>query len=107
MPRSRNLDPEAPRPGNVDLNRKMIRKMNVLDRGSRILESKGPGGGGKRPRSRNLGPEAPRPGNVDLNRKIIRKRNVLESPLAYTSAPLADRGAPLTYASAPPSPPQI
>ena len=42
--RSRNLGPEAPRPGNVDLNKKVIRKRSVLERGGRILESRGPGG---------------------------------------------------------------
>ena len=79
MPRSKNLDPGAPRPGNVDLNRKVIRKRSVLERGGRILESRGPGGRGeRRPRSRNLVPEAPRPGNVDLNKKVIRKRSVFE-----------------------------
>ena len=46
MPRSKNLDPGAPRPGNVDLNRKVIRKRSVLERGGRILESRGPGGEG-------------------------------------------------------------
>ena len=68
MPRSQNLGPEAPRPGNSDLNRKVIRKRSVLKRGDRILESRDPGGKGEGvPRSRNLGPEAPRPGIADFN----------------------------------------
>ena len=46
MPRSRNLGPGTPRPGNVNLNNKVIRKSNVLERGGRILESRGPGGRG-------------------------------------------------------------
>ena len=73
MPRSRNLGPGAPRPGNVDLNRKVIRKRSVLERGGRILESRSPGGGGEGvPRSRNLAQEAPRPKIVGLNKKVIR-----------------------------------
>ena len=47
MPRSRNLGPGAPRPGNVDLNRKVIRKRGVLERGGRILESRDPGARGR------------------------------------------------------------
>ena len=48
VPRSRNLGPGAFRPGNNDLYKKMISKISVSERGSRILESKGPGleGGG-------------------------------------------------------------
>ena len=47
MPRSRNLAQEAPKPGNVDFNKKVIRKRNVFKRGGRILESRDPGGGGR------------------------------------------------------------
>ena len=79
MPRSRNLGPGAPRPGNVDLYKKMISKISLFERGGRILESRGPGGRGEGvPRSRNLGPEAPRPGNVDLNKKVIKKKRFRE-----------------------------
>ena len=79
VPRSRNLGLGAPRPGIDDLYKEMISKISLFERGSRILESRGPGRRGERvPRSRNLGPEAPRPGNDDLNRKVIRKRSVLE-----------------------------
>ena len=46
MPRSRNLGPGAPGPGNDDLYKKMISKMSLFERGSRILESRGPGGYG-------------------------------------------------------------
>ena len=79
MPRSRNLGPGAPRPANVDLYRKVIKKRSVLKRGGRILEPRDPGGKGEGvPRSQNLAPEAPRRGNVDFNKKVIRKRSVLE-----------------------------
>ena len=44
MPRSRNLGLETPRSGNVDLNRNVIRKGSVLERGGRFLESRGPEG---------------------------------------------------------------
>ena len=43
MPGSRNLGPGAPRPGNVDLYKKMISKMGLFERVGRILESRGPG----------------------------------------------------------------
>ena len=34
VPRSRNLGPGAPRPGNVDLYKKMISKMSLFERGA-------------------------------------------------------------------------
>jgi hypothetical protein len=43
MPRSWNLGSKAPRPGNVDLYKKMMSKKSFFERGSRILESRGPG----------------------------------------------------------------
>ena len=52
MPRSRNLCPEAPKPGIVDFNKKMIKKRSVFERGARTLES-GPPEGGRR--GRDLG----------------------------------------------------
>jgi hypothetical protein len=80
MPRSRNLGPRALRPRNNDFYEKMISKMSVFEKGSRILESRGTGLGGRRgmPRSRNLGSKAPRPGNVDLYKKMMSKRSFFE-----------------------------
>ena len=76
MPRSQNLSSKAPRPGNVDLYKKMMSKRSFFERGSRILESRCPGlgeVGGKMPRSRNLGPGMSRPVDVDLYKRMISK----------------------------------
>ena len=43
MSRSRNLGLDALRRGNSDLYKKMISKISVFERGSRMLESRGPG----------------------------------------------------------------
>ena len=36
MPRSRNLCPEAPKPGIVDFNKKIIKKRSVFKRGAEL-----------------------------------------------------------------------
>ena len=46
VPRSRNLGPGAPRPGNVDLYKKMISKMSLFERGAESWNLRVQGGGG-------------------------------------------------------------